>query len=354
MTWMKHSLLSQRGGRRDFRFVLALALCVGLASPLSAQALLKLGSARPDEVLTYEEETLSSTTVRDNNSTTIDGSRLGLTTRRRSVNLYFLYAYDDLNLLSYEGNTALASALSDNLTVSASGSDLPATLQERGWFVYLPLGIGSTRLQLRGGSALASDTKDVSSADFHTFMSLLFTLNRKSSNRLSIGAFRQAFLGVLGDWIPLAQFESISSNSAWSLGFIHVPGYYDQPVYPYFCYDLASNSNIALELIYPRKFSLFAFFAHRWSLLLELEKESSYYRLSQSNPWNSTVLRSEQFRQLLRINYHLFENITLGVGSGNSMERRFTLYDKNLKELRKISPEVTALHQGHVAFTVYF
>jgi hypothetical protein len=36
------------------------------------------------------------------------------------------------------------------------------------------------------------------------------------------------------------------------------------------------------------------------------------------------------------------------------MDRRFTLYDKNLKELRKISPEVTALHQGHVAFTFDF
>ena len=225
MTWMKHSLLSQRGGRRDFRFVLALALCVGLASPLSAQALLKLGSARPDEVLTYEEETLSSTTVRDNNSTTIDGSRLGLTTRRRSVNLYFLYAYDDLNLLSYEGNTALASALSDNLTVSASGSDLPATLQERGWFVYLPLGIGSTRLQLRGGSALASDTKDVSSADFHTFMSLLFTLNRKSSNRLSIGVFRSPLVALagIGEGIKLLSFKPIKSVEQHSAALRTVP-----------------------------------------------------------------------------------------------------------------------------------
>ncbi len=336
------------------RLALVFALCVGIASPVPAQALLKLGSARPDEVLTYEEEKLATTTVRDNNSTTISGSRLGITTRRRSVNLYFLYAYDDLNLLNYEGNSALASALSDNLTVAASGSDLPDKLQERGGLVYLPLGIGSTRLQLRGGAALASDTKDVSLEDFHTFMSLLLTLNRQSSSRWSIGVFRQAFLGMLGNWIPLAQFESVSSDSAWSLGFVHVPGYYDQPVFPYFTYNWETRSNVALELVYPRKFSLFAFFAHRWSLLLELEKESSYYRLSQSNPWNSTVLRSEQFRQLLRINYHLFGNITLGVGSGNSMDRRFTLYDKNLKELRKISPEVTALHQGHVAFTVYF
>ncbi|HIL87459.1 MAG TPA: hypothetical protein EYM25_01865 [Deltaproteobacteria bacterium] len=336
------------------RFALALALCAGLAFPVSAQALLKIGSARPDEVLTYEEEQLSATTVQDNSSTTIDGSRLGLTTRRRAVNLYFLYVYDDLNLLSYQGETALASALSDNLTVSASGADLPATLQERGWFAYLPLGIGSTRLQLRGGSALASDTKDVSSEDFHTFMSLLLTLNRQSSSRWSIGAFRQAFLGMLGNWIPLAQFESVSSDSAWSLGFVHVPGYYDQPVFPYFTYNWETRSNVALELIYPRKFSLFAFFSHRWSLLLELEKESSYYRLSKASPWNSTVLRSEQFRQLLRINYHLFGNITLGVGSGNSVDRRFTLYDKNLNQLRTLTPEVTALHQGHVAFTVYF
>ena len=336
------------------RLAFVLALGAGITSSVSAQALLKIGSARPDEVLTYEEERLAATTVRDNNTTTISGSRLGIITQRKSVNLYFLYVYDHRNLLSYEGSTALASSLSDNLTVSASGTALPDTLQERGGLVYLPLGIGSTRLQLRGGGALASDTKDVSSEDYHTFLSLLLTLNRKSSNRFSIGGFRQTFLGILGDWIPLVQFESVSSDSAWSLGFVHVPGYYDRPVYPYFSYDLESNSNIAVELVYPRKFSLFAFFAHRWSLLLELEKESSYYRLSQSSPWNSAVLRSEQFRQLLRLNYHLFGHVTLGVGSGNSVDRRFTQYDKNLNQLRQVTPEVTALHQGHVSFTVYF
>lgn len=336
---------------------LVLCLLLLLSAPAHGQVLrVNSGSyAVAHPLFSYQYESLGETKVLDDNKTELAGAQLEITSRTRALNLYLFGVFSEETNLSYTNGAELASSFAQQSGLSLSAHDLPDALYNEGWSGHLPIPLGDSGLSLRGGARIASDRRDLSNEDYHSHVAVLFYPNLEASARWSFGAFQQAYLGEISDIIPLAQYESTAGEVAWSVGFLHIPGYYDPPVLPYFGLQLASGALLEIELVYPRRLALAARLFPRLGVRLEFEKDTTKYRLASNDTWDSRILELAESSQQLSFDLQLLTNIELSIGAGTVTERKLVLWDSsNAEELATLLPEDTTSSQLGASLIVHF
>jgi len=320
---------------------------------VSAQFLFEMNTSAvdiPNEIFVYEKEDLSDGAIQDQSGTAQGDATLSIVEERKSADLSIVSYQDFQTQLTYSNPQQILFTFSDNTTLTAD--DLPQTLVDKGWSLNLPLSIGSGKLSLTGGHIISSDEKDVSNEDYYTYASAFYRLDASSPGGWSLGVFQQAFLGKMSDVIPLIQYESPSETSSWMVGFIHIPGFFNPPVLPYFGYGVKTGDRIAIELVYPKRLSVYVRITENLSALLAWKQDSRSYRLTEELPWKSSVLESTQVRQTFRLNYHLGGLLLLGVGVGQVSDRQITITDSEDTVLADWYPEDASLDLIHASIAI--
>lgn len=88
------------------------------------------------------------------------------------------------------------------------------------------------------------------------------------------------------------------------------------------------------------------------SLQLSLERELSYYRLTNEEPWESTILHTSQLKSKLTLNYFFLGDLMLSLGAGNASEREFIFMDNDRDSLSRFFPVKADLNYVMVSFAI--
>ncbi|MBF0276178.1 MAG: hypothetical protein HQM13_00245 [SAR324 cluster bacterium] len=311
---------------------------------------------RPWLLLSSGEEYVPESPVISSIDPSLETPSLSEKSQTLNLNLGILQFSKKKTSVTYRKSETLAKTiLSDsNETLQISRGDLPASLFQEGGTLSLGIPLGENTFHFQGGASMTTDKKDISNEDYNSSNAVFFRIDPKAKTSWTVGFFQRTFLGDISPVYPLAEVAFDDSDYNMAMGAIHFPEYPDLIVVPFFRLTIKTKMELALDLVFPVRASLYTVFLDDWSLELSLEQRNEYFRLSRKIPWDSTILQRTHLVTKMEVAYHLFGIFLLKAGIGNFSSRKNAFLDEDLDQMAAFSLETKPQVNGHISLATRF
>jgi len=310
-------------------------------------------SIRPFQLLYFEQETALETETLDSIGGISQPTSIATDFQTTQVNLYLAYYSEKITSLTYRNEQGLLQLLTNN-GLQITQDDLPPRLYKTGWGATLPISIGDDVLTFTGGTTITSDRNDITDEDYNNTNSFNYYFDPKGETSWRFGLFQRTFLGQTSELFPLVEVSFNENDFQAAMGVVHFPELPQTTVSPFFRFSQKTDLDLDITIIYPFKFSIFTFFTENWSFDFTIEREFEYYRLTQSAPFNSTVLSIIQVHSTIDVGYHLYNSVFIETGIGFLSERKYTFLEEDLDAITDFKLGDGATYSGHIALAFFF
>ncbi len=254
--------------------------------------------------------------------------------------------------LFYRKSDSLAQLISEEEDLQVTEEDLPSDLFDDSWALTLPVVLNKDIIALSGGTSITSDREDVSNEDYNSIIALNYIWDPGKSVSWRFGLFQRSFLGEITPVYPLGEISFNESDFEVAIGAIHLPEFPSVAVVPFFRFTQKTSMDLAIEILFPLKLSIFMLFFENMSAELTVEKQINHYRLSQKDPWDSAVLNTTELHSTLEIGYHFLGVFLLKAGIGVLSDRKYSILEKDLDNITDFSLESKPFFTSTIALAI--
>ncbi|MBF0287268.1 MAG: hypothetical protein HQM14_05560 [SAR324 cluster bacterium] len=339
----------------SYRSLIVLIFWGTLAGHGHAQIIYQLNSdpaIQPLLLLSSVDEYIPEAEVSDSLDSSLSMPSLAVRNQISKIDLVLATLRKRRVSLFYRKGDSLAQYISEDDDLRVTGEDLPSDLFDDSWTITLPVSLNGDMLALSGGASITSDREDLSNEDYNSVIAFNYLLNPDSDVSWRFGVFQRSFLGEITPVYPLGEVAFREPDFEVAIGAIHLPELPSVAVVPFFRFTQKTKMDFSIEVLYPLKLSVFALFFENMSAELILEKQTNFYRLSQKDPWDSSVFKTVELHSALEVGYHFWGIFLLKAGVGVLSDRKYSILDKDLDSITNFSLESNPFLTSNIALAI--
>ena len=277
-------------------------LLILVSSPARAQLILDFspkGGNFPREIIKLEQTRHSAADVKDTFQLEIGDSTVSVEDQTATLDIGFLYYSKKNRKVTFEGFDNTGDTISTSNYYSITRKDLPEKLYKDYGYIGLPIFIGDSRLNLYYGQLTVSDGKDLSDEDIIRYVNFEYYLT------------------------PLEQ-------QTWVVGWYYTEAFGGIYNVPFLGYLSEGDEILAVQIVFPVKWSVGAIFQNGWILGIGQQLEGEAFRLTEEDPWNSAIVSFTGVRSTASIGFHFQSGWYLRIEGGSLTQQKIDFYDDSI------------------------
>ncbi|MBF0350415.1 MAG: hypothetical protein HQM11_05255 [SAR324 cluster bacterium] len=277
-----------------------------------------------DPWVLLQQENIEDNTIESSAVISEEPASISISNQYGFFRLWNIYLFQGQTTLDITNETLFAENLYQE-SHQVESADLPVKLYASGIYATLPIAFEHGSISLLGGHSITTDQKDISEEDYNQQYGITFGWESSDSVWYA-GAIQRSVLGSESTLEGLLRYELYLGENFW---FVEAEGESWSAGY------MGTWGDVLIETRIPYFFTMGIPVSDYFSLMLMSWKPTTYYRLSEEEPWNSAVLRDTQIKSTLSLAWHAWMPLVIHWGMGQLAEHSIKWLDESGKTFAK-------------------